>query len=80
MTKSDERRELHWLEDLNDSKHPDIDWRGAQIMRRHLVHRYWGIEDEKVWQGVEYLPKIKEKVESIIEQRFREREQTRRDD
>lgn len=115
MTKSEERREQHWLEDINeaidkiqghekfamgkdaleqdehyrvwvyyhmerigecasrlrqefdyDNKHPEIDWRGAVGMRRHLVHRYWGADKDQVWNGVEYLPKIKDKVDEIL--------------
>lgn len=120
MSQSDDRQELHWLEDIveaieeiqshprfnegketlntdkyyrvwvlyhmerigecasrlrqnfhYDDKHPDIDWKGTQGMRRHLVHRYWGIDNDQVWQGVEYLPKIKEKVNRIIEEKQR---------
>ncbi len=118
MSKHDERRELHWLEDINeaiekiqthdeynkgrgafdtdekyrvwvfyhlervgecvsrlrrdfdyDKKHPEIDWQGTQGMRRHLVHRYWAIDRDAVWNGVEYLPKIKEKVDNLIREK-----------
>jgi len=115
MTTPDERKELHWLEDINeaiekiqsheqlangrqaldnderyrvwvfyhmerigecasnlrrahdyDNKHPDIDWKGAQAMRRHLVHRYWNADKDEVWKGVQYLPKIKDKIEELL--------------
>ena len=49
-----------------DNKHPEIDWKGTQGMRRHLVHRYWGIDNDQVWRGVEYLPKIKDKINSVL--------------
>jgi uncharacterized protein with HEPN domain len=35
-------------------------------MRRHIVHRYWDTDPEKVWQGVEYLPTIKAKVAGLL--------------
>jgi uncharacterized protein with HEPN domain len=115
MTSPDERKELHWLEDINeaidkiqsheqhnncrealesderyrvwvfyhierigecvsrlrrdfdyDKKYPEIDWKGTQAMRRHLVHRYWAADKEEVWKGVKYLPKIREKVDELI--------------
>lgn len=120
MTKGDDRRELHWLEDIEeaidkiqsheqygkgndafqqdehyrvwvfyhmervgecvtrlrqdfdyDNKHPEIDWKGTQGMRRHLVHRYWAIDKDAVWKGVEYLPKIKDKVVQLQQERKR---------
>jgi len=38
-------------------------------MRRYLVHQYWKADNNKVWEGVEYLPKIKEKAEEILKER-----------
>ena len=35
-------------------------------MRRKIVHTYWDTDYGKVWQGVEYLPIIKEKLEELI--------------
>lgn len=49
-----------------DNKHAEIDWKGAVGMRRYLVHRYWAADKDEVWKGVQYLPKIKDKVEEII--------------
>lgn len=51
-----------------DAKYPDVDWSGTQAMRRKIVHTYWETDYAKVWQGVEYLPKIKEELERILEQ------------
>lgn len=55
------RREYNY-----DIKHPDIDWQGTQAMRRKIVHTYWDTDYEKVWDGVEYLPKIKAKVDELL--------------
>src|ERR1700722_13355503 len=52
-----------------DNKYPEIDWPGAVGMRRHLVHWYWNTDNSKVWQGVEYLPKIKEKLDQLIDEK-----------
>ena len=52
-----------------DNKHPEIDWRGTVGMRRHLIHWYWTADYDKVWEGVEYLPKIKEKLAALIKER-----------
>ena len=49
-----------------DAKHPEIDWQGAQAMRRIIVHTYWDTDYAKVWQGVDYLPKIKEKLDELL--------------
>ncbi len=120
MSTPGERKELHWLEDINeaiekiqtheqyangkealeqderyrvwvfyhmervgecasrlrqdfdyDNKHPAIDWKGTVAMRRHLVHRYWGVDKDEVWRGVEYLPKIKEKIDELLKTKER---------
>ena len=120
MTKSDARKELHWLQDMReaiekiqmheqhakgkqaldddehyrvwvfyhierigecasrlrqqfdyDNKHPEIDWGGTVGMRRNLVHWYWSADNEKVWKGVQYLPRIKEKIDEIIKDKER---------
>lgn len=49
-----------------DKRYPEIDWKGAVGMRRHLVHWYWNADNSKVWNGVQYLPKIKEKLAELI--------------
>lgn len=49
-----------------DAKHPTVDWKGTQAMRRKIVHTYWETDHDKVWQGVEYLPKIKEKLDELL--------------
>lgn len=49
-----------------DERHPDIDWQGTQGMRRRIVHQYWRTDYELVWKGVEYLPKIKNKIDELL--------------
>lgn len=52
-----------------DDVHPDIDWKGAVGMRRYLVHRYWTIDRDEVWKGILYLPKIRVKLETLIDEK-----------
>jgi uncharacterized protein with HEPN domain len=57
-----------------DAKHLEIDWQGTPAMRRIIVHTYWDTDYGKVWQGVEYLPKIKVKLDELLKSKGRETE------
>jgi len=50
-----------------DNKYTEIDWHGTVLMRRHLVHVYWKADPDLVWQGVQYLLKVKEKLDVWLE-------------
>jgi uncharacterized protein with HEPN domain len=55
---------------LRDS-HPDIPWSQIIGMRNILVHRYFGIDEDIVWTAVdEDLPRLKQKVEALLEQEW----------
>ena len=49
-----------------EQKHPEIQWRGTTLMRRRIAHEYWRIDPDLVWAGVEYLPKIKDKIDELL--------------
>ncbi len=54
------------LSDALKAKHLDIDWRSLSGFRNVLVHEYFGIRLERVWQIVEEdLPELKRQVEKI---------------
>jgi uncharacterized protein with HEPN domain len=51
------------------SKYPDIPWRDVKGMRNKLVHQYFGINMEVVWQTVqEDLPMLMPILENILKQ------------
>lgn len=51
------------------SKYPAIPWRDVKGMRNKLVHQYFGINMEVVWQTIhEDLPMIIDVLEDILAQ------------
>jgi len=48
-------------------KYPEIPWRDASDMRNKLVHRYFGINLEVIWQTInEDLPMLANVLQEII--------------
>lgn len=51
------------------SSHPTIDWRGMSAFRNLLVHRYLGINIERVWGIIENdLPVLKNTVKALFKE------------
>ncbi|MBI5822559.1 MAG: DUF86 domain-containing protein [Chloroflexi bacterium] len=49
------------------AKYPEIPWRDAADMRNKLVHRYFGINLEVIWQTLsEDLPMLADALQEII--------------
>jgi uncharacterized protein with HEPN domain len=49
------------------TKYPEIPWRDASDMRNKLVHRYFGINLEVIWQTLsEDLPMLADALQKII--------------
>ncbi|MCZ7644003.1 MAG: DUF86 domain-containing protein [Planctomycetota bacterium] len=49
------------------AKHPKVPWTAIKAMRNVLVHFYFGIRLEKVWEAVEQdVPALKAQIESIL--------------
>jgi len=50
-------------------KHPDIEWRELAGLRDKLIHRYFGVNWEIVWDFVKNkLPQLKERIEGILKE------------
>jgi uncharacterized protein with HEPN domain len=50
-------------------KHPEIEWRALSGMRDKLIHKYFGVDYELLWDViVNKIPDLKPKIEKIIDQ------------
>lgn len=49
------------------AEHPEIEWEAIEGMRHVLVHGYYAIRPEQVWQVVEVdIPVLKPQIESLL--------------
>ena len=51
------------------SRHPHIEWQAMARMRDRLIHAYFGVDYELVWDVVtSKVPALKEEIERVLEE------------
>lgn len=59
---------VRWIPDVVLSEHPKVPWRTLRGMRNVVVHEYFGIDDDILWQTVRGdLPPLAPLLEDVLD-------------
>ena len=51
------------------NKYPEADWKGMTGMRDRLIHHYFGVDYEIVWDVIKNeIPKLKTQLQEILDE------------
>lgn len=51
------------------SKHPHVEWRVATATRNRLIHGYFDVDPEIIWETAKFdLPELNDLIETILEE------------
>jgi uncharacterized protein with HEPN domain len=56
-----------WLSEEFKEEHPDVPWRDMAGMRDRLIHGYFGVDLDAVWETVDRdIPQLKKYIRDIV--------------
>jgi uncharacterized protein with HEPN domain len=56
-----------WLSEEFKEEHPDVPWRDMARMRDRLIHGYFGVDLDAVWETVDRdIPQLKKYIRDIV--------------
>ena len=59
---------VHYIPDALKTKYPLVSWREMNDIRNKIIHHYFGIDYDIVWDTIKTdIPVLKEAIETIIE-------------